>query len=252
MFILSAVIDSNAQFNRNNIEESFLKSGYIGLTAGVGLPLGDFENSDFNNIRSGYAKTGYAINGTLKFAFTPYFGIALGYSYFNNALNYSKLERDINDSMAKTGSGTTVFKANAWELSGVYLMPVYIFSASNMNIDIGIGGGIFSGTLPATSNSVSYPVPVNGYTNASFIQAESSASNWALTGTIGIRYKLIRDFILSFHADYIYTDITFKDLSQEVTIRGTNQTLKGILFLDDYKQPFRILSISAGIGYQFE
>ncbi len=225
-------------------EAGFLKDGYFGIHGGVAIPLGDFANKDLDNKKSGYADLGYTINLDLKYAFIPYLGINLKYFYSSNPFDAGNLQSDFNTQPNRDVNIN--YSSGPWVLQGFLIMPMFIWRSDKQAIDLSAGAGWVDAALP--SNTI-YIMPLNpAIANVTLEQDVFSNAGFGFSAAIGWRYKLFGNFIGSAKMDYTYADITFTNLTQTVT--GSQGSY--VISVEDYSQPFSIIHLSAGIGYQFD
>jgi hypothetical protein len=75
-----------------SLSPAYSQSSQLGLTVGVGLPFGDFADTDADNDDAGFAKTGYNINVFFDHAFSENIGIASSLTYGSNTLDENVLD----------------------------------------------------------------------------------------------------------------------------------------------------------------
>jgi len=255
LFIFSLFIFqiSNAQFDKDKYTESLLKKGLISIEGGIGIPFQEFASTSPSNARAGYAMTGYSFSASFKYAIVPTFGLSLKYFSTTNPFDVQKMNADLNSG----SSYTSTFASDPYYLSGLMLGPTYIFPTSKMNFETSIFVGKLSGTLPANTTQFSppipYPISINGMQQMTkFVntyQTSYTASDYAVSFEAAIRYMISKNLIISASADVIICDLTFRSITQYFTDTAGNTLYTN---LPDYLQPFRLVHLKLGIGYQFD
>lgn len=163
----SKEIQSYKYYTRN----SFRKKGYIGITAGPSIPLGDF-GSELN----GGAKVGLNLSlVNFGYRFSDYIGITA--SWFGAA---NPLEVFGDDSY------------DPWSYGGITAGPLFSFPiASNVEIDLRPMIGYSVATVPDIGDGT-----------------ESSMS-FAYNGSVMFRFHCSRRISILLSSDYFYTKATF-------------------------------------------
>ncbi|MES2779331.1 MAG: hypothetical protein V4651_05475 [Bacteroidota bacterium] len=217
----------------------FIENGLIDIQAGIAIPVMDFADNNFKKA-SGYATLGYAVRLGIRYDILPTFGLGLHYQYFQNGFDQS----DYLDDMRTANKGVTInsFSSDPWNLQGMMFGLYCPLKSSRSSIDIGLAGGVLTGSYPENVLNFNDPtVPGRVYNIKQF---ETSAANFAFQAGVKMRYQLYKSIMLSASADFTYTEIDYTDIRAEET--NSHVTIP----LDTYTQYYHIIQLSAGIGIQ--
>lgn len=236
------------------IKDDFLGKTYFGVSVGVAIPFNEFASTDPNKLTSGYAKTGFTYNLTFRYALSEYFGIAAKYINTTNPFDAQKYQNYFNNLYAPY---TCLFTSDPWTIEGFMIEPTYLFKSPKYNIEIGVGIGDLSGTMPANNKTFTPPLPVVLYTSQGTINTKISnqsqsayyANNFAVSFDVAYRYMIAKNLILSASADVVICDLTFKSAQQLITDTAGNIYART---LPNYLKPFRLVHLTVGIGFQFD
>jgi len=238
----------------DHIKEDFLGKTYIGVGIGAAIPFNEFANKDPNSSSSGYAKIGFTYNFTFRYAFSDYFGIAAKYFSTSNQFDAQKYQNDCNKVYAPS---TCLFTSDPWTIQGFMIVPTYLYKSPKYNIEIGVGIGDLTGTMPANNLVFTPPLPVSLYTSQGIIntkilnqtQSAYSTNNFAVSFEMAFRYMIAKNLILSASADVVLCDLTFKSTQQLLSDTAGN-VYAGTL--PNYLQPFRLVHLNIGLGFQLD
>ena len=228
-----------------HIKEDFLGNSYFGANIGAAIPFKEFADNDPTHSTAGYAKTGFTFNFTFRYAFSDFFGLTAKYFSTTNSFDAQKFQNDYNTLATPYTQNTYTYTSDPYTLNGFMIAPTYLIKSRKYNFEFGVGVGKVSSMLPQTSLVARSPTDsVNIFTQSSY-----QASNWAISVEGAFRYLVAKNVILSAQADALITDQTYKN----VTVYLTNNTgYYKIVPSNDYLQPFRVIHLTIGIGFQFE
>ena len=247
-FFLTLTFNLSAQTlaeRYDHIKGDFLGRTYFGASIGTAIPFNEYASSDPNKLTSGYAKIGYTYAFTFRYAFNDFFG--LGAKYFNttNQFDAQKLQNQYNDILSPATGDKYIFTSDPWTLSGFMIVPTYLYKSPKYNVEIGVGVGKVTSTLP--QNSLTIITPPDS-TNI-FSKNTYSSSNWAISLDFAFRYMVSKNVILSAQSDVLITDQSYTNIytyllnSSGYYVTNTPS---------NYLQPFRIVHLTIGIGFQLD
>jgi len=169
-------------------KERIETKGYIGLTMGPAIPLGNFASNDFNNEKSGLAKTG--VNLTLinfGYRFGKHFGVSAAW---------------LGAAHAVETEGMVFQSSNPWSYGSLLAGGLY---SKN------IGTAFFDGRF-----MIGYAVTSNPDLN--YLLETESTTSFAYIAGIGIRPRIGNRFTLNFTADFFHTKPSFEENNFEQSI----------------------------------
>lgn len=180
---LLAWFQTTAQ-DKNRIETK----GFIGMSMGPAIPLGNFADEALNNAKAGLAKTG--VNLTLVnfgYRFGKHFGISAAW---------------LGGAHAVDTQNTIFLSSNPWSYGSLMAGGLYTKN---------IGPSFFDGRF-----MIGYALTTNPDFSL-FLEIESPMS-FAYMAGIGIRPRVGNRFTLYFTMDYFHTKPTFKENNFEQSI----------------------------------
>lgn len=256
--ICEAQLDRDRQlsFDRDKYEENLIKKGLITVEGGIGIPFNEFASKSIASNTSGYAQNGFNITLSFRYAFTPTLGATFKFLNTSNPFDAQTYQNQLNQNSAPYILNYSTLSTN-YQINGFMAGPTYIIPSRKMNFETSVCVGYLNGTLPANSLTFTPGLPVqlnttSGVINTkilNFSQTAYSASNFAVSFDIAFRYMLSKNLIFTASADVLITDLTFKSMMQSLTDTA------GYIYtgsIPDYLQPFRLIHLKIGIGYQFE
>lgn len=209
------------------------KRGYIGLSMGPAIPLGQFSSTDASNDNIGYANTGFnlqLINFGYKFG--KYLGISAMWSGSFFSIDGDAYLKD---------SGIEAFSIDATSysfgsiLGGIFVSVPYKRFEFDFRGMIGFGYG--------TSPEIKY----NGYDiNGDYAilkQSSANAMGFAFDLGIGARFNVSQLINLNIYTDYM-------GFSPEYTIDVYGN--KTLLTSVDISQPMNHMTITGGFGFRLK
>jgi hypothetical protein len=239
------------------IKDDFLGKTFIGVSAGAGIPFKEFSSTDFKSSNSGYAKPGFDFNIVFRYAFTPYIGGTFKYINSSNPYDGSAYQNGLNQFFSKYNYSGATYTSDPYQIYGIMMGPTFIIPSPKLNFETSVCVGNITGALPANKTYYNPPLPVSLYTSQGIIntkllsqnQTVYNANNFAVTFDVAFRYMIAKNLILSASADIFICDITFKSMQQLITDTAGNVYAGS---LPNYLQPFRLVHLNIGIGFQLD
>lgn len=212
---------------------------YIGLTGGVNVPLGSFAKGDYNDDRSGFAKTGvnFGVTGVYYFKHS-HFGIGgvasytqYGYKGAQSLANGYKDAFDIDSS--------TLYVKGHHQSVNIFVGPYYNFSfGKKLNLDVHVLGGLANVTLPG------FEVFIEDQTGNNFAQNKAKKSTFGMQGGAALHYNVCKHFSVLLGLDYTYAKPDF-------TIDNVNRPVNAGRKISEYHQPITSFQANIGVAYGF-
>jgi len=256
-FIVSRLSSQTLAEKYDFIKDDFLGKSYFGVTVGAAVPFNEFSSTDFNNSNSGYAKTGFNFNLVFRYSFTPSFGATLKYTNSSNSIDLPAYQNGLNKFYSKYNYNGASFSTDPYQLYGFMIGPTFIIPSPKMNFETSVCFGNYTGTMPANSTSYNPPLPVALYTSQGIIntkllsqnQSAYNANSFAVSFDVAFRYMIAKNLILSASADVVICDLIFKS-TQQMLVDTAGNIYAGTL--PNYLQPFRLIHLNVGIGFQLD
>lgn len=212
---------------------------FLGISAGVSIPSGDFSSGDYENNGAGYAKTGFSLKTSYDHRISYNFGISGLLLVHSNPWDEDELidgiEADSLDIIDKLSVATS-----NWSSFGILVGPsLYIPINEHLNFDIKATIGMYNAYAPeivisgTRSNGENFTLRLLKYNGIGFA--------WNIGATV--RYKITKSRYIIIGGDYLSSTINFKDIDR------FNEN--GIITTESFDQSFKTLNISAGIGLAF-
>lgn len=168
--------------------EPFQKSGFLGITIGPAIPLGDFADDDLNNEDSGLAESGFNLT-LLSFGYELVENFGIAASWFGGG---HIIETDFGDGI--------------WGYGALVVGPMVSFELSEQaDIDFKLMVG-----------------PTAGIFDFDTLDEQQEGSGFGLDIGTSIRIKLSDKIGLILNMDYFNTNSEFDDFEQQMTALNIN------------------------------
>lgn len=227
-------------FNAKAQEEEQPVKSYFGFFGGMSIPQSDFAKSTYDNNKAGFAKRGlsYGLDGAYYF----YKRLAIGgtISYMDNG----ELSQANADSLAAGytrsfgADQATVTAHNRYQTVSILLGPQYSFNYGKFILDLRASAGFIKVyKTPETD------ILLAGVTNqtATFYQRSASATVFAYSGNLALRYKLSDNVHLVLRGNYVNSS------GPSITNDGRSTNIGRLVT----KQPITIIQTTLGLNFSF-
>ena len=211
---------------------------FIGINSGYAMAFGALTKNDYKDPGSGYASKGglnYGLEG--NFILHKNFGIAAVFScnsFFTAGLQTMadgyKDDFDVDS--------TTVTTTKKYSFYNFFAGPSYSIACNKLTFDFRFVAGLTHGTTPE------FKVDLEDQTNATFYQKSSKANSFGFQAGAGVRYLLFSNVCLKLNADYY-------SCKPDFMITNENRANNAGRLLTEYHEPISVLSLNAGVSYQF-
>ncbi|HEY8937795.1 MAG TPA: outer membrane beta-barrel protein [Cyclobacteriaceae bacterium] len=219
-------------------------NNYIGFSAGVSTPSGNFSKTETGSLnnwnnKAGFAKTGFAIGVEGAYYFLPKLGLA-GTLYYSNHGGFSKADA------AKLGDSytdafgvdeSTVKTSGSYSSVNVMLGPQFSFPINKLTVDVRALAGIIQSL---STPEMTVQLEDNTSTLLKQKSSTATASGWQVGA--GLRYALTDKLGLMFRADYFNSD--------GIKIKNENRSNNAGRMVT--KQPMSWMNASVGLVFLLE
>lgn len=210
--------------------------GYIALNGGVGLPIGDYN-------QSGFAVTGYNIHlSTAIPLFHSKFGIASKFDYGSNSYDGGSLLATI----VKNDKFTYVAQSGNYTYTTLLAGIFYTIPLKKISFDFRVMGGMMSMNFP----SIAVGATDSSNTTVAVGKGDGSGSAFAYNVGLGMRYSITPKLCLMVNFDYLGSSISY-DAKLGALVIDSNGQYAISTTNSNFSQSVSLLNATAGIGWQF-
>lgn len=223
----------------------YLKNGQIFAEGGVSFAVSDYGSAELTPA-AGFAQTGFHIKLGLSYEVLPYIGFGLQYMYNHNPFDAATfLNKASKEVLAQTNGNVmyTGYTSNPWVLHGVLFGVCFPVRSYKTTVTFGFYTGYLNGTLP--SSTLEYTLRSSGTWVKDYFY-EATAADPGYSFQLGIRRKLWNDFLICGRAEFLYAEQEYNNLAVTDMISGRS------FQLPDYTQYYHIITLNAGIAWQFK
>jgi hypothetical protein len=207
----------------------------MSLSFGIGLPLGDFGNTD-NLLKDGFAEQGFTGEYTGLYLLADFFGIGGNIKYSSNGLSRmlrSRIEDEIPGHLPLDSLAITT-NFGMWKQIALMIGPHFTLPVSKINFDLYAMGGINFVMPPKMELSA---VIDDEWYLRSF---SANTVSYALDLGLAMRFHLNEDYSLRLYSSYFISKSKGKireEINQGINIESSENDFSG-----------NIGSLHAGIG----
>lgn len=232
-FLLTAATCAFAQKGK-----MVIGSNEFSINVGAASPLGNFGKGEYDNLRSGYAKTGVHLNLSGVHYFNKSWGIGLlaGYSQYGKKGLQSLADGYKEDS--GTDSTTLYTKGHTSSFS-ILAGPYYKIPICNkLTVDIRAMGGYVN------TNLAGFQIFYEDYLDNSMTQRKSSGGAFGFQLGAGLVYNLTKNIAAKANADYFSS-------TPKINILYDNFVVNSGRRLATYNEAISGINATLGIALQF-
>ena len=217
--------DTSANSNPNPYNEKVI----VGLNYGFANAISDFGSKDLENKNAGLANNGKAVSLNLVVKVSKNIGFKAIYLRQSNAFDADIVEKYFTSRYPGVNFDVTT---ENWLVKGFFAGIHFTTSFKTerrLFFNFDIIGGLPKCYLPKLTIK---GFNQNGSVSESFGSSEKSAP--AFMPTMGFRYYASNKFIINFDLSYLYTKVTFSDVSYSNTLgtRGLSKVTQKISTLN--------------------
>lgn len=209
--------------------------GYIAISLGPSIPIGDFSSKNANNESAGWAQTGAIIDFSFAYKFGKNFGISVLLRGQANGIDNNALASEL----TKQAGGSWTVNSKAWSIGGFMFGGYGSFPISDkVSFDSRAMIGFLSSTSPELN------ITLNGSGGAGWIKQSSvTATSFSYLIGGGFKFDVGRKICLLANLDYLGSKPEFRDV--EITSSNGGAPEK-----NTYSQSFGTINFGIGIGYR--
>ncbi|QES88381.1 outer membrane beta-barrel protein [Rhizosphaericola mali] len=213
---------------------------FIGISGGLSLPTGNWNKSNYEDYKSGYAHTGsvWGIDGAYFFSKHIGVGGLINYGTYKNK-NLSTISDGYIESYeySKVAASATRYKATNF-LAGLY----YNFPIGKLSITARTLAGITHAKTPEITLSTWGD---DDTYDGDITQHSASKTTFGLDGGIGLSYPVYKKFSVALRGDYFYSKPNFDPINYS----GVNNPQEDARVISKYHEPLAGVNITFGITY---
>ena len=227
---------------------SIAQNGYISLSMGGTIPVGDFE-STADASTTGYAGSGFTLNIEGKYSFKPILGIGGTLNYGMNSTDEDALEEDWLEYVKNLYPDSNIpddaniqFTTNAWNYVNLMAGPVLSIPVSRLLFEFKAQAGVSFITPPKRELYITYDNDNNE------MYHNSSGHNTTFGYLLGacILFQANEDYGIKLGADYFGSKAKLTIESQVDDGMGGTEP-----HYDLWEVPVTAFHVTVGIAYFF-
>ena len=215
------------------------KRGYVQLTAGPSVPLGEFAKSVTGKQLAGLAGGGVAaeIIGGYR-VFKDNLGVAVLLSYNQNEINQTNLLVQADQRLPASWKVKNVAQ---WKMTTALIGPYWRLQKGAFRMDIRALAGIARVVSPVFALTGTY------LNRAANVETQSKAAQGFAFGMSGsLAYTIFGNVSACLNVSYLQSKITLVDVPSKTTIGSINA-----ISLSTETLPVAVLNTSAGLRFSF-
>ncbi len=210
----------------------------VSLSAGVSVPMGDFQKKLLSDSTSGFAKTGIAINFNYSYRVTHNFGLQAMVTYSSNKLDNTGYRDQLEQ--AHPDYGVSVESTKNWSSGGLMAGPYLTFPIADLfRWDIRALGGYFGAYSPKVTvraTNINDPSDKKEY----YVNSTKAYDFGYMLGT-GFRFTMNSYYLMLF-GDYTNVNVKFDNAS------GWDWDNEP--YVTSFEQQISYFTVTVGIGYK--
>ena len=216
--------------------------GYVSLSIGPSIPVGNFADNNINNLNAGFAKAGYKFEISGGYNITPV--ISLNARGFYSSHSYdagSLLNKYTSENPGTTFSST----ARNWDIYGGMIGVSYSHPVTRkFTADVKLLSGFMQTSIPKMT--------IAGNNGSSVTESEKSATSFVYLLSVGGHYPLGRLIDLVGNLEYLSSSPTFSNVQNTSYLPAKNlngnQSQVGT---STSKQDISLLALNFGVRVKF-
>ncbi|MES2591297.1 MAG: outer membrane beta-barrel protein [Bacteroidota bacterium] len=235
--ILASLLLTSASFAQTTktIEND---KGFIGVSAGASQPTGDFGDQDFYSNSSGLAQRGYVADVNFGHRLTEHFGVIVLFRYQENNVDATAIAKSLHKESPDWGWKV---KTQGWKIIGSMAGGFATFQLGKSKLRMDVKGAV--GLISATSPQIKI-TGNNGSDNIVLTTFSKSASSFAYSCGIGLRWNFSKVVGLNLNFDYMGSNPEFKNVKTSMTGSDTEY--------DTYNQSIGSMNSTVGIVFRLK
>jgi hypothetical protein len=218
--------------------------GYLQLSAGTTISVGEFSATDSRNLSSGYAKNGFAAYAIFGHKVQGNFGMFGMFTVIANPINKEEYAHDLNTNIADFS--WSIVNRPRWTVVGFTFGP---------HLSLPLGRFAFDARLMAGGLNFRSPlieamgVSRNGTLPNNYLAtAATEATALAYGGGLSIKFEVKRGWVWIINGDYLAGRPRFKDVETNHQVPYHNYSN---VTTENYRQKFSMTLVTTGLGLVF-
>ncbi len=228
LFILVLLLAGLTAAQAQNKPKAFLE-----IFGGISSPSGNFNKSDYTNLASGFAKSGYVAGVSGALFFGGNLGVGITLSQTDYGVNTSALA---NGYLGDFAVDEATAYSKHYKFNNLLAGPYYSLAFGKLTLDLRGLVGVSAATLPALRVALE--------DQSEFTQNKATATGFAYQVGAGLRYTFLKHLGVSLRADYSSTKPKF-------AVFYTNVNNSSGRTISSYNQTISSLNGTVGLFYQF-
>jgi len=207
--------------------------GYIAVSVGPSIPIGDFASKNINNVSAGFAAGGAIFDISFAYKFGKNFGLSAMLHGQANGIDEVALESSYN----KQIGGSWNVRSKPWSIGGLMFGAYGSFPISEkVSFDTRAMVGFLSATSPELN------ITLNGSGGAAWVKqsAETALPFSVLLGG-GFKFDVRKRVCLLLNMEYIAAKPEFRNVEITSSNGGAPET-------STYSQSIRAINFGFGLG----
>ena len=207
--------------------------GYIAISLGPSIPIGDFASRDASNKSAGWATTGAIFDISFAYKLGQNFGLTALLRGQANGIDNDAFASEL----AKQAGGNWTVDSKAWSIGGLMFGAYGSFPISDkVSFDTSAMIGFLSATSPELN------VTLSGSGGAVWVKQSSvSASSFSYLIGVGFKFDVGNKICLLANLDYLGAKPEFRDVAVTSSAGGAPQK-------NTFSQGFGAINFGFGIG----
>lgn len=211
------------------------KRQFIGVSAGISIPTGDFARADIDDSTSGFARSGVNIQMTYGYRLTHNFGLQAQITYNSNAFDYTKYENGLMeqypDFQVRVESRTN------WSSGGILIGPyLRLPLTEQLSWDVRAIAGLYG----AYSPDIIIYTSKSALEKDEYYRSPGKGFSFGYSFGTGFKYQFSKYYLL-LYADYVASPMSIDNAS------GWDWNDQP--YSKTFKQEINYISVSLGFAY---
>ncbi|MDX5320296.1 MAG: hypothetical protein LPK45_04375 [Bacteroidota bacterium] len=216
-------------------------AGFFHVNIGASFARGDFASVEGSNPASGFAKNGFSINALFGHQIYKQFGGFASLNLSAHPVNNRALASAFEELIPTYG---WTAKGSFWALTGYMFGPQFSQNTKRMAFDLRASAGALNYISPKLEFS---GLEKNGSGTIKVVQEQHSASAFAIGLGASIKYEVKPGWVMLLNADFYEAQPEFSNVKVIYQQSGLADRTEYVSF----KQEFRMIQSSIGLGYVF-
>lgn len=210
--------------------------GYIGISLGPSIPIGDIASTDMDRQSAGFARTGAIFDVSFGYKIGKYFGVS---GLLRGQANKTDAQAMANEIVNKIPFDLSVrVESQSWSI-GAFMLGGY--GSFPVEKKVSVESRLMIGFLSAKFPNVTFDL--SGSDGTGWVKRSgSTGSSFAYLIGAGVKYDAGKRVCLLANLDYLGAEPEFKDVETTSSIGDYSK--------DTFKQTIGSFNIGLGVGYR--